>query len=92
MIIMVHRGTTNRNDRGNADQRRKRRAWIVQVFGKDGIVTCVWCAVPMLEHEFEVDRVLPGRLGGRYHRDNIVPSCPPCNAERGNADRDGVIW
>ena len=91
---MTDRGTSNTNARGSASQRRARRAWIVVTFGKDGIVTCYRCDVPLLAEgpdAFDVDRIVPGCRGGRYVRGNIRPVCQPCNIETGNAVRDGVI-
>lgn len=91
---MTDRGTSNTNARGSAAQRRARRAWIVVTFGNDGIVTCYRCDVPLLAEgpdAFEVDRIVPGCLGGTYARSNIRPVCPPCNIETGNGVRDGLI-
>lgn len=91
----ARRGTSNTNARGSAASRRARRAWIMDAYGTDGIVTCWWCDVPLHAdgpEAFEVDRLVPGRRGGTYRRGNVVPACPPCNADRGNADRDGLIW
>lgn len=89
---MTDRGTSNTNARGSSGERRARRAWIVETFGVDGIVVCFWgCGLVMLADEFQVDRLVPGVRGGTYRRGNIVPSCGPCNRERGNAVRDGIV-
>lgn len=88
---MTDRGTSNTAVRGSAASRRARRAWIVQVFGILGIVVCPFCSVPMLADEFQVDRIVPGCRGGTYRRSNIRPICGPCNIERGNAPRDGIL-
>jgi hypothetical protein len=32
-----------------------------------------------------VDRIVPGRDGGTYRRNNIRPACGPCNSETGGA-------
>lgn len=89
---MTDRGTSNTNARGSAESRRARRAWIVETFGTAGLVVCYWgCGLVMLADEFEVDRLVPGCRGGRYVRGNIVPACGPCNRERGNAHRDGIL-
>jgi 5-methylcytosine-specific restriction endonuclease McrA len=34
----------------------------------------------------QVDHVLPVSKGGTNHLDNLRPSCPHCNASRGNRD------
>jgi hypothetical protein len=84
------RGTSNTNARGSAESRRARRAWIMATYGVDGIVVCWRCDLPMFEHEFEVDRVIAGALGGTYARSNIRPACSPCNIDHGNLVRDGL--
>lgn len=33
---------------------------------------------------WHVDRVVPGALGGTYHRDNVALSCAACNTEKGS--------
>jgi 5-methylcytosine-specific restriction endonuclease McrA len=73
----------NGNDRGSAADRRARLAWIFRVFGVDGIVTCTFCAVPLLPEDCTVDRIVPGCKGGRYVRGNIRPACKPCQDEQG---------
>jgi HNH endonuclease len=85
------RGTTNQNDRGSAEARRSRRAWIMSTYGRDGLVLCYRCELVMFADEFEVDRITPGCRGGTYARDNIRPACGPCNRETGNAIRDGIL-
>lgn len=91
------RGTTNGHVRGSAGDRRRRRAWLVQVFGwpEVRVVLCYRCGVPLLQDEdpeapgqaVTVDRIVPGVLGGRYVRGNIRPACAPCNSETG-----GSLW
>jgi 5-methylcytosine-specific restriction endonuclease McrA len=73
----------NGNERGSAADRRARLAWIFQVFGVEGIVTCTFCAVPLLPEDCTVDRIVPGCRGGRYVRGNIRPACKPCQDQQG---------
>lgn len=73
----------NGNARGSAEDRRRRLAWLFRQFGNEGIVTCTFCAVPMLPEDCTVDRIVPGCRGGRYTRDNIRPACTPCQLEQG---------
>lgn len=90
---MLHRGTTNGNSRGSAEDRRRRRAYLVARYGWPdlGIVLCWRCQVPLLQDEdpdapgqaVTVDRIVLGADGGRYTRDNIRPACGPCNSETG---------
>lgn len=78
--------------RGSAYDRRRRRAWLVELHGlprkRDGRKTricCFHCKKPMKAsgQTWEVDRFpVCGHDGGRYTRDNIVPSCKSCNATR----------
>lgn len=75
---------------------------LVETWGVGGVVLCWLCGVPTLtevregdegsrEEVFEQDRVIPGAAGGRYEVSNLRPACGPCNRERGNAHRDGVL-
>jgi 5-methylcytosine-specific restriction endonuclease McrA len=73
----------NGNQRGSAEDRRRRKAWLFEEFGVDGIVTCTFCDVPLLPEECTVDRIVPGCRGGRYVRGNIRPACKPCQDEQG---------
>jgi hypothetical protein len=92
------RGTTNRNARGSAADRRARRIWLVDTFGwrladGTGLVCCYRCHVVLLEHDdpeapgqsVTADRILPGCRGGRYVRGNLRPACGGCNSETGGA-------
>lgn len=78
-----------RNVRGSAADRRARRAWILRTFGNGVVAPCVHCAGLVDDSTLEVDRIVPG---GSYRRENIQPSCKPCNLSRSNrADWNGVI-
>lgn len=90
---VLTRGTSNGNSRGSAEDRRRRRAYLVQRDGWPcaGIVLCWRCHVPLLQDEdpeapgqgVTVDRIMPGAEGGRYTRDNIRAACAGCNSETG---------
>jgi hypothetical protein len=95
------RGTSNTNARGSAVSRRARRRWIEAEHAVEGVLTCTLCGVPLLtdaraaelgatEERFEVDRIVPGALGGRYVRGNVRPACRPCNNEAGQRVRCSV--
>lgn len=84
------RGTSNTNARGGAPVRRARRVYLMDTYAVMGIILCWRCELSMLEHEFEVDRVIPGAFGGTYARGNIRPACGPCNRDHGNLLRDGL--
>lgn len=85
---MTRRGTTNRNDRGNAADRRARKLYLLDEFGDGVTVACALgvspnCPGTVTFDTLSVDRIVPGIEGGRYTRDNIRPSCLPCNSLTG---------
>lgn len=95
---VLTRGTSNGNSRGSAEDRRRRRAYLVDRDGwrlpdGTGLVLCYRCHVVLLEHDdpeapgqaVTVDRIVPGCEGGRYTRDNIRAACAGCNSETGGA-------
>lgn len=78
--------------RGNTHDRRVRRDWIMSPaagFGGNGrTVPCFHCGARLRKPE--IDRFpLCGHSGGRYVRDNIVPSCMRCNNRRSIRCRAG---
>lgn len=94
------RGTTNRNDRGNTEDRRLRRAWLIATFAADvpGLTRCYRCGRLLYNPDaapadtadllvLTVDRIIPGCMGGTYRRSNIRPACGPCNSSTGNLAR-----
>jgi hypothetical protein len=83
----TRRGTVHANERGSSRDRRRRREWIMQIYGVMDIVTCALCAVPLLADEFVVGRIVPGCRGGKYTRDNVRPECPVCSSEIGGGQR-----
>lgn len=44
---------------------------------------CEWCAVSLINSEFELDHVLSLRRGGFNVAANLVVSCPDCNRRKG---------
>jgi 5-methylcytosine-specific restriction endonuclease McrA len=79
----VSRGTTNRNARGNTDDRASRRRFLLTKHGDGQTCPCYRCETTLTEATLTVDRIVPGVQGGRYTRDNIRPACGPCNSETG---------
>lgn len=81
---MTRRGSTNRNERGSAQQRRELKTWMLAEFG-DGIsAPCFFCERPLLYSQITKDRFpVPGRRGGRYVKGNVRPACLSCNASEG---------
>jgi hypothetical protein len=87
--MVVKRGTTNRNARGGAPQRRARKLWLLSPaagFGGDGEkVACSFDCGTMLDFEtVTADRFpVAGCDGGGYARTNIRPACLRCNSSEG---------
>lgn len=78
--MTVTRGTTNRNDRGSAESRRRRKVWLLVEFGDGDTAPCSFCGTPVTFETITVDRFpVPGCEGGRYVKGNIRPACGPCN-------------
>ena len=48
---------------------------------------CEECWPEHLEHHLEVDRIVPGVLGGEYTLDNCQLVCPSCNKIKGDNPR-----
>lgn len=71
------------DDRGNTTNRRRRKLWLLSAesgHGGDGTsVPCHRCRAPLTYETMDVDRIIPGRLGGRYVRENVRPACTRCN-------------
>ena len=44
---------------------------------------CEWCAVNLVNAEFELDHVLSLRQGGANSAANLVVACPDCNRRKG---------
>lgn len=78
------RGTSNKNVSGNSYARRARKQWILDHWGNGTHVWCYRCPTLLDFLTLTVDRIIPGARGGKYTRDNIRPSCGPCNVETGN--------
>ena len=87
------RGTTNRNDRGSASQRRVRKLWLLAEFGDGTTAPCGFgCGTALTFETVTVDRFpLPGCRGGRYVRGNIRPACGPCNYGLGGSLRSEKV-
>lgn len=99
-VRIVSRGTTNRNQRGNTEDRRRRREWLVETYranvdalvAQSGLLVvtvpacrCYRCGVLLTVDSVTVDRIIPGCKGGTYRRNNIRPACADCNSETGGA-------
>jgi hypothetical protein len=95
------RGTSNSNERGSSEARRRRREWLVKTYRADLSIhrwdseihqmvpqptcRCYRCGCLLTVDTVTVDRIIPGCKGGKYRRDNIRPACGRCNSETGGA-------
>ena len=82
---MRDRGHRNSNERGNSQQRRARKQWLLDTFG-DGVQAS--CSEPDCETVVDitsiyVDRIIPAHQGGTYRRGNIQPHCQRCSCRQG---------
>lgn len=84
------RGTTNGNARGSAEDRRRRKAWLIATFGNEsGVAPCMAeahhaeCPGSVTFETVSVDRIRMGVDGGTYRRDNIRPAALCCNSYHG---------
>ncbi|HVI77689.1 MAG TPA: HNH endonuclease [Candidatus Acidoferrum sp.] len=68
--------------RGSSEDRRKRKVWMLWKFGDGQSAPCVHCGKGLEFDTMEQDRIIPG---GGYNRQNIQPSCRPCNERRGDS-------
>jgi len=74
--------------RGNSKDRAARRAKLLSVYGDGHTANCVHCGTAVVNSTMEVDKIIPGSMGGRYVWANIHVSCIPCNRTR--SDRTTV--
>lgn len=81
--VTARRGTSNTNVRGNSKDRAARKAWLMTTWASDtpGFVRCYRCGKLLTGETLTVDRIKPGKDGGRYVRGNIRPSCAKCALE-----------
>lgn len=53
---------------------------------KDAAGACIYCGRPLTAESMEIDHIVPRSKGGTGDYDNLVCSCPRCNALKGNKD------
>lgn len=83
--MTTSRGTSNTNARGSAEDRRRRKRFLLETFGDGTHAKCSFegCTELLTFETITVDRILPGALGGKYTRNNIRPACGPHNFSDG---------
>lgn len=73
--------------RGSSADRAARKIWMLKTWGDGKTCPCVHCGRIVDYQTVEADRKVPG---GSYRRENVQPSCRPCNVARGdNEDWEG---
>lgn len=90
------RGTSNTNTRGGTPARRARKRWLLATFDVDLGPETARCALrchqdchgTVTYETMQVDRKVSQLHGGTYRRENIQPSCPPCNHQKGTQERE----
>lgn len=78
------------NGRDARPNNKRRRALRIRLYSdQDG--ACPWCG-DLLESPAagELDRIIPGKKGGRYILDNLVLACSPCNQGHGHEVKAGI--
>lgn len=79
---LTRAGRSGGDDRGNAEDRRRRKRYLIETYGDGHTTRCAFCKAPLSYDTVTVDRFpVPGRAGGRYTRDNVRPACSLCNKE-----------
>ena len=77
--------------RGNSKDRRARRIKLLRVYGNGTQANCIHCGATVEYDTLEVDKIIPGSMGGRYVWANIHVSCKPCNRTRSdNTTQDEI--
>lgn len=82
---LARRGTSNRDQRGNTTDRRRRKLFLLERDGDGTWVACYACGLMLDIRTLTVDRIVPACQGGRYIRSNIRAACGACNSETGGA-------
>lgn len=86
------RGRSGGDARGNAADRRARKANLMRHFGAFATVAdtvpCAWCGDALAVESVEADRIVTGNDGGKYRMVNLIPACRHCNASRADQTVD----
>lgn len=78
------RGTSNTNSRGSAEDRRRRKQFVLDRDGDGVQVKCCTCPTMLTFDTITIDRhPILGVDGGTYSRDNIRGQCQPCASLQG---------
>lgn len=69
-----------KRERAKARELRASQWWKQQV----GPGLCYHCGKKFLKSELTMDHLIPVARGGKSSKNNVVPSCKPCNKARGH--------
>ena len=69
-----------KRERAKARELRASQWWKQQV----GPGVCHHCGKKFLKSELTMDHLIPVARGGKSSKNNVVPSCKPCNQARGH--------
>ena len=57
---------------------------------------CGYCGIEVSVYDDPVDHIVPRSLGGKNNDENLMASCHPCNASKGNRSieefRVWLVW
>lgn len=69
-----------KRERAKARELRSSQWWRQQI----GPGLCHHCGKKFLKTELTMDHLIPVSRGGKSSKNNVVPSCKPCNQSRGH--------
>lgn len=69
-----------KRERAKARELRASQWWKQQI----GPGLCYHCGKKFLKSELTMDHLIPVARGGKSSKNNVVPSCKPCNRARGH--------
>lgn len=75
---------SHRNHHGGGKRHENRRIYLLNRFGDGEKCRCVYCGEILTKETMTIERLVPGKHGGTYARNNIFPACEYCNSSRGD--------
>lgn len=82
---MRESGRAGGDFRGNSYDRRRRSQRLLEEFGDGHTAGCAYCGKVLDASTLTEDKIITGKLGGRYILPNLIPACQPCNASRSDS-------
>lgn len=75
---------SNGGERPNSYQRRARKYYLLVKHGNGETCSCFFCGQELSFATLTLDRKKPGKRGGTYAKENLLPTCLTCNCARGD--------